>query len=60
MKRSNIRKMERRCVGGIGQMDTPPRAFEMIRAVAKIDRMGRMVKLYRKPSRHRRAPNSVT
>lgn len=32
----------------------------MIRDIANTDLIGRIVKLYKNPSRHKRAPNSVT
>ena len=60
MKRSNMRSIDKRWVGGIGRIGLRAIAFEAIRAVAKIERIGRMVKLYRKPSRQSSDPNRVT
>jgi hypothetical protein len=55
-----MRSIDKRWVGGIGRIGFRAMAFETIRAVAKIDLIGRMVKLYRKPSRHSNDPKSVT
>jgi len=55
-----MRSIDKRWVGGIGRIGLRAIAFDTIRAVAKIERMGRMVKLYRKPSRQSSDPNSVT
>lgn len=55
-----MRSIDKRWVGGMGRIGLRAIAFEAIRAVAKMDLIGRMVKLYRKPSRHSNDPNSVT
>jgi hypothetical protein len=55
-----MRSIDKRWVGGIGRIGLRAIAFEAIRAVAKMDLIGRMVKLYRKPSRHSSDPNNVT
>jgi hypothetical protein len=60
MKRSNMRSIDKRWVGGMGRIGFRAMAFEAIRAVAKMDLIGRMVKLYRKPSRQSSDPNNVT
>jgi hypothetical protein len=55
-----MRSIDKRWVGGIGRIGFRAMAFDTIRAVAKMERIGRMVKLYRKPSRHSSDPNRVT
>jgi len=55
-----MRRIDKRWVGGMGSIGFRAIAFEAIRAVAKIERIGRMVKLYRKPSRQSSDPNNVT
>jgi hypothetical protein len=60
IKRSSMRKIDNRWVGGMGRIGLRDMALEKILAEANIDRMGRIVKLYKNPSRHSSAPNNVT
>jgi hypothetical protein len=55
-----MRSIDKRWVGGIGSIGFRAMAFDAIRAVAKMERIGRMVKLYKKPSRQSSDPNNVT
>lgn len=51
--------MELRWAIGTGRHARLRKKFEKNRARAKVDRMGRTVKLYKKPSKHRSPPKRV-